>query len=191
MKIKKKIIGSFDLLFLFGRGIEVFSGTTKDAWRSLLLAFSFFPLSLAMACLYPPKGMEEGYTHLRIATTFTLQFLLSFIFTTALVFLIAKALNKTKKFWLFFEAVNWTGAVFNVVTIPFAVMAITGIVPREEMDRILAILSCYSYVVIACIAYRALHVNWQIAATIAIITLFVGNELWHALYAAQGIPLPW
>lgn len=189
--LKKKITGSFDLILLFGRGITAFSGTKAEALRSMWLSFSLFPLSLLATYYYPPKGMEEGYTYLQMAQTITVQYFLSFLIANGLVWLIAKAMNRADKFLLYFEAVNWVGIVFAILTLPFAIMAIVGLMPREEMDRVLALISCYGYIVGGCVTYRAFNINWQLAAAITIVTLFVNEELWNVIYAAQGIPQPW
>lgn len=188
---KKKFAGSFDLLFLFGRGINAFSGTRKDALQSLVWPALIFPFSLVSSYFYPPKGMESGYSYAQIAMTVTVEYILSIIVSAAIVFAISYALGKRDKFWLFFEATNWVALAFVCVIFPVSITATTGLLPRTEMDRVFAIISCYGYIVTACIAWRALLTNWQIAGAIAIVTLFVDQELWHTLYGLQGIPVPW
>ncbi len=191
LDFKNKVIGGFDLLFLFGRGIEKFSGTKKEAIISFYVSLAFFPAGLAFAYFYHPKGMETGYGYLQIATTVITQFVLSFILSNALVATIAWSLKKLDKFWLFFSASNWVSVPFFIVTLPFMIVAATGIVARDEMDRIFVLLACYSYVVTACIAWKSFNLNWQLAGTIAIATLFVNQEIGHLTYIVQGIPIPW
>lgn len=188
---KNKITGAFDLLFLFGRGIKKFSGTKEEAVASLVFPLMLFPCSLVFVYFYPPKGMEAGYGFGQIAATVTVLSVLTFIFSNALVWWMSRLLGKADKFWLFFSASNWVSAAFFVVTIPFMLAAVAGITGREEMDRIFVLASAYSYVVTACIAWRAFSLNWQLAGFIAIVTLFVGQELWHLTYWVQGIPIPW
>ncbi len=191
LDFKNKITGGFDLLLLFGRGIKKFSGTKKEALVSVILPLALFPCSLAFSYLYPPKGMEVGYEYPQIAATITAQFILSFIFSNALVMGLSRLLDRGDKFWLFFSAGNWASVALFIVTVPFMIAAASGIVGREEMDRIFVLVSCYSYVVTACIAWRAFSLNWQLAGVVAIATLFVNQELWHFIYSIQNIPIPW
>lgn len=189
--MNKKLVGAFDLLFLFGRGIGAFEGKKAAALRSLLIPLVFFPLSLLFSYFYPPKGMETGFPAERILLTVGAQYIVSFIFSLALVAGLARALGKQGRFWLFLEASNWVGVAMNVVTLPLVLAAVFGWLPREQMDRIFVIVALYGYLVTACVAYRSFQVNWQLAGFIAVATFFAGQATWDLLFWAQGIPQPW
>lgn len=189
--IKTKIIAGFELLLLVSRGVKKFKGEKQEALKSFIIPFALFPVSLWFSFVYPPKGMENGYPDSAIFAVVTGKFLIALIFTLVAVSYVSKLLKKADKFWLFVEASNWTSVAMSVVSIPFMVAAIYGFFPREEMDRILALLEVYGYVVTACIAWRAFETFWQIAGAIAILTLFVNQETGHLLYFMMGIPIPW
>jgi hypothetical protein len=191
MTLKPKLIGAFDLLMLFGRGIEAFSGKRREALWSFVIPVAMFFVSLPFSYAYPPKGMESGFSHSRILMTVTLQNLLSTVMAYALIIVVAYSLKKLDRFWLFVEANNWITIATVAVSVPFAVAAVLGWVPREEMDRILVLLQCYFYVVTACIFFRAFRVNWQLAGFLAILTFFANQVTWDFLYRVQGITLPW
>ncbi len=59
--IWKKIIGGFELLFLFGRGIRQFTGTKQEAMQSVAVPVLVYGVSFLTSDLYPPKCMEQGY----------------------------------------------------------------------------------------------------------------------------------
>ncbi len=101
--IRKKIAGAFDLLMLFGRGIDAFSGTRRAALLSLIIPAALSPVSFFFCALYPPKGMEKGFSLQQIAATVALQTILSTVIATALIIAFAWMLNKLNKFWLFME----------------------------------------------------------------------------------------
>jgi hypothetical protein len=191
INFRAKIAGAFDLLFLFGRGIRRFSGTREEALQSVILPLALLPCTLAYSYFYPPKGMEAGAGALQILLTVAAQFILSFVFSNALVWGISALLERGDKFRLFFSASNWVSLAAFAATAPFMIAAVTGLAGREEMDRIFVLLACYLYIVTAGIARRALDLNWQLAGVIAIATLFVNQELWRLIFAVQGIPLPW
>ena len=189
---KDKIIGGFDLLFLFGRGIEKFSGSKNEILMSLLVQLFLLPLSIAFSYFYPPKGMEAGFGHAQIIATALAQFVITYVLSYVGVWAIARSLNRQDKFRLFFSASNWLALPFFIVMIPFMLIAAFGIVPREEMDRIFVLFSCYSYIITACIAWRSFRINWQLAGLMSIMTLFVDQEFgYHLIYRLEGIPAPW
>lgn len=189
--IKNKLAGGLDLTFLFSRGIERFSGTKREALFSVVPVLATFPFTLLFAYIYPPKGMETGYGHAQILFTVIIHFTLVFIIANLLMMGFCAALDKRDKFWLFFSAGNWAGFALSLLASPLVIIACYGLVGRDEMDRAFALITIYSYIVTACIIWRALKINWQLAAAAAIATLFVNQELSHALYIIQGIPIPW
>ena len=188
---RRKLSGAFDLFFLFGRGVERFDGNRHSAFRSLLPLGIVFTGAIFFAAFYPPKGMEEGYNATQIVSTVAIHFTLSFFLSALAVAYISRLLKVHSRFWLFFEASNWTTLIASLLMLPFCLMAITGIIERLQADRLFAIFSIYGYIVTGCILFRALRVNWQLAGAITIVTLFISEELWHLLFFIQDIPDPW
>lgn len=191
MKIKTKLKGAFDLLFLFGGGIHAFSGSKRDVIYSLVIPILLFPVTLFFSIFYPPKGMEVNYPDSQILVTVFLYTIFSFMFSIAAVFLLARAFNKSGKILLFLETVNWVGAAFFLVTLPLTLAAVFNWILREEMDRIFVITQCFFYVIIAHVVFRVFQLNWQLSGFIAISVLFVDQTTWDVLFAVQGIPKPW
>lgn len=188
---KNKMTGAFGLLMLFSDGLNKFSGTKQAALKSLLIPLLLFPVGMWFATIYPPKGMEEGYGLDVILTYVAAQTVISFLFATLAVYVVAHLLKCGEKFWLYLEASNWTGLAFAIVTLPFVAMAAYEIFPREEMDRIIAIITMYGYLVTACIVWKSFRTFWQIAGATSVLTLFVNNESSHLLYYMLGVPIPW
>jgi hypothetical protein len=191
VEIKRKLAGAFDLLLLFGRGIDAFSGSRRAALLSLIIPFALLPIDLVSCVFYPPKGMEAGFSPHQVLMTILLQGVVSTVISLALVVVLAWMLNKLDRFWLSFEAGNWVGLAAFIVTLPLAIAALAGWIPREEMDRISVIIQCYLYIVTACIFFRSFQINWQLAGFMAITTLFADQTAWHLLYRLQGIADPW
>ncbi len=131
--IGDRLAGGFDLVFLFGRGIEKFSGTKREAMISLILPFVLFFFSLGFSWFYPPKGMT-AVPHARLSETIAAQYFLSFILGSLMVAGLAKSLGVLDRFWLYFSASNWAGVSFSIITVPLAIAAATGYAPRDAMD---------------------------------------------------------
>ncbi|MGB4101906.1 MAG: hypothetical protein WBK91_08385 [Alphaproteobacteria bacterium] len=190
---RQKFLGGLDLFFLFGRGMAAFDGTRVAALRSLAIPIGILLFNLVYHSFwpYPPKGMEVGYSSRQIMGTVVVHTLLGFGLTTAFSWLVLCLLGKKERFWLLFTATNWTGLAGSVVTFPLSIMATLALAPREVMDRVFVILMLYTLFVAACIVQRGLGVNWPLAIGIAIGAFCINNELWHVVYAVQGIPIPW
>lgn len=189
--IGNKIIGGFELLFLFGRGIRKFTGTRQEAVQSIAAPVLAYGAGFFIGDLYPPKGMEQGYGTAQIIGTMTAHFLLSFVLASLLVAALARQFGRGGQFLLYFSASNWTAVPLFIINLPLLILAERGIAPRATMDQVFTIMALYTYAVTGCIAYSALRVNWMLAGFIAIAVMFVNQELWHILYLIQGIPIPW
>ncbi len=192
--VKEKIKGSFDLTFLFGKGIKAFEdeGTKSHALKSMWIPVALYPLGIAMAWFYPPQGMHDGsYPFSQIFMTVTAAYILGFFATLGFGWLFAYALKQRERFWLFVQASNWTSITFTLVTLPIALMMIFDIMPREEMDRIAVIITCYGFLISGCIAYKSFRVPWELAGALACMTLFINQQVWNGLFLMQDIDLVW
>lgn len=188
--IKKKIKGGLDLFFLFGDGIKAFEGTRTAAVKSLWVVLLLYPVSPLFLYFYPPKGMEQ-HAYSAIFLTATAQYIASIIVGAMIAYVFASLLKQSEKFWLYFQAANWTGLAGMVVAVPFMLLALSGFVTRLEMDRIFVVVAVYGYVVAGCIAYKAFKTNWQLAGAFACFNLVTAQAVWDMLYNLQGIPDPW
>jgi hypothetical protein len=192
--VSQKIKGSFDLALLFGRGIRAFEGegTRAAALRSLWIPAALFPLALVVAAYYPPYGMHEGgYSFLQVALTVTGAYVLGIVLTMGFGWAFAHALGQRARFWLYFQASNWVSIPLSLLSLPVAFMMVSGALPREEMDSILGIVTCYGVLVAGCVAYRSFRVPWELAGALACLSLFVSQQSWNMVYYVQNIGLIW
>jgi hypothetical protein len=192
--VKDKIKGAFDLTFLFGKGIKPFEteGTKAHAIKSMIIPAALYPLGVVTAWFYPPQGMHDGtYPFSQIMVTLTAAYLFGFVATLGLGWVFAYALKQQERFWLFVQASNWTSIAFTLVTIPVLLMMIFNIMPREEMDRIAVIITCYGFIITGCVAYKSFRVPWELAGALACMTLFINQQVWNALFYMQDIDLVW
>ena len=158
---------------------------------SFVIPVMIFPVNLFFSIFYPPKGMETNYPDSQILVTVFLCAVLSFVFSIALIFLLARAFNKSGKILLFLETINWVSVAFFLVTLPLTLAAVFNWILREEMDRIFVITQCFFYMVIAHVIFRVFQLNWQLSGFMAISILFVDQTTWDVLFAVQGIPKAW
>ncbi|MFN7114161.1 MAG: hypothetical protein ACK4PK_07345 [Alphaproteobacteria bacterium] len=192
--VSQKIKGSFDLVLLFGRGIRAFEdeGTRAAALRSLWIPAALFPFALIVSAFYPPYGMHEGdYSYAQVALTVTGAYILGIALTMGFGWLFAHALRQRSRFWLYFQASNWVTIPLSLLTLPIALMMIYDVMPREEMDRIVTIVTCYGVLVAGCVAYRSFRVPWELAGALACLSLFVNQQAWNVMYYVQNIELVW
>ena len=188
---KDKIIGSFELLLLFGRGVNRFSGTKSEGLKSIIVAVLVFLAQVPFNIyICPPKGMETGYSHAQIFITLVTSFVVAYVFGAIVIWQFAAWLERSDRFWLYFSACNWTQIPANLICVPFMVMLAYG-VDRDQMDTALTFLMLYGYVVLGVISCYALRLNWQIAIGFATTAMFVDREVLRLVYQVQGIPWPW
>lgn len=188
--VRSKLAGAFDLMFLFSRGLDRFSGTKQEALLSIGFMALMFAGIQATNYFYHPKGLEE-IDAATLALFTAAHYLLAVILSLALIAAVAQALKVPERFWLYLSASNWTGFLISLAVLPLVVLAAKGMLVRDEADKIFVIISAYSYIVMGCILWRSLRVNWQIAAAVTIATFFINQETLHLLYWLKGIEEPW
>lgn len=189
--LKDKIIASFDLYFLFGRGVKAFDGSKREMLWSFVWPLAFLPLNLWMATLYPPKGLEKGFDKSFIVSFVFSHTLLAYIVMFVVIAGAARAIKRHEHTFLFFAALNWAMAAGFFVMLPLTLLGVSGVIERLSMDRILVLIQLYEYLVIACIAFSALRLNWQLGFAFAILIMFINQELLNMFYALNDIPKTW
>lgn len=189
--IKQRLKGAFALFLLFGRGMDAFSGTKRDGLISCLAPLALAPIGIVAALMYPPRGMQEGYSAAQIiginavyGAVYTVLFLMV-IFGVGIMF------KRMDRLWLFVESLNWLGLAGSIVALPFLALAALEWAPRDEMDRVFIVLNLYLHIAIAVAADRTFKLNWQLAGAIACCLLVVGQESWGMAYQWFGVPYPW
>lgn len=187
--LKSKLKGSFDLVFLFGRGIEPFEqdNTKRAGLYSLwICAFSFL-ISLAAAWLWPPQDLAT-VAKPQVVLTMIGETIVGTIISVLVLWLAAIALDRKDRFWIAFQAGNWVAIPLNLIGAPFVLLAVAEWYPREKMDSIFTILQCYTFIVSACIYYRGLKINWELAGFLACFGYVIGKAIQDFADTLNGVP---
>jgi hypothetical protein len=190
---KEKLRGAVDLLFLFGlKGIAPFEKSTPaQSLRSVMIPIALFPVGLLCAWLYPPDGLDKAPTSTILAIEGCSDVLV-FLATTALVWVFAKAFSTRERFWVAFQASNWTGIPMLLLTLPFLYLGIANIYPREQMMKVLSIVGAYGYLFVeACVLFRGLKISWEFAGLLVCLEYVIGTQIWHLMFFLNGVPIVW
>lgn len=190
--VKQKIIGTFELFFLFGRGIKPFEkeATKFHALRSLWLPIAATPLAFYSAYLHPAQGLEkEPYS--TVAFVLAGHILLSFIVGTGLAYLFCLAFDRRDRFWLWFHTANWMTVPNTIVAIPIVALAVLGSHEREVMDRAFSVVLYYGVIVNACVAFRAFKVDWTLAGFFACMSIYAAQQVWNLMFWLNDVPIKW
>jgi len=192
--VSQKIKGGFDLVLLFGKGIKPFAEnpTKEAALKSMWIPVLLYPLVPLLAWFYPPLGMHDAvYPYSQIFFNVTAFYVLSFVVSAGIVWLFGYWLKQEEGFWLWLQAHNWVAIPKLIICLPVAAAMIFDWMPREQLDRISMIMTLYGFLVGACIVFRSYKINWELAGSLACMTLFANQQVWNLLYRLQDIPLVW
>lgn len=187
--VKEKLKGSFDLVFMFGRGIEPFEKDKSMAagLKSLWICAILFPFGLVSAWLWPPEDLKT-VAKPQVLLTLTGETIVGMATSFLVLWLGAIALDRRDRFWLTFQASNWVGIPLSLIGLPFVLLAASGWYPREKMDSIFTILTCYSFLVSACVCYRGLKINWELAGFLACFGYVIGKAIQDLADTLNGVP---
>ena len=187
---KTKLKGSFDLLFLFGNGIKPFEADNnkKAGLQSLWIPVIFFPLGLASAWLWPPADLVN-VPKLNILLTQTAETIVDTGLGILIMWLASIALDRRDRFWIVFQASNWVGIPLSLLSAPFLFLALMDWYPREVMDRIFTVILYYGFIVNACIFFRGLKINWELAGFLACLGIVVGQLVQNCADWINGVPI--
>lgn len=188
--IKDKIKGSFDLLFLFGRGITPFEkDNTKSAGlKSLWIPVIMFPINTVSAWLWPPPDLATIPKPQMLLTEIG-ETVVNLPLSILLLWLVAKALDRRDRFWIVFQAVNWVNVPFNAIALPFLALALAGWYPHEIMDRVFTVFLYYQFIVYACIYFRGFKTNWELAVFISCFGIAIGQLVQNCADWLNGVPI--
>lgn len=189
--IKNRLRGAASLFLLFGDGIKAFSGKKEDGLKSLLIPLALFPVGLAGSLLYPPRGMQKGYSAADIMKMSMAGAFIDLLFMVLVILGVGILFRQMERLWLFVEACNWTSLIGAALSLPVLGIAAAGWVPRDEMDRAIIVFNLYGYIVAACIANRSFRLNWQLAGAIACVMLVADQESASFAYRLMNVPYPW
>lgn len=189
---KEKLRGSFDLIFMFGRGIAPFEkdNSKAAALQSLWIPALFFPLSFYFAYTWPPEGLE----HQPMRTVMIINgasYIIGFVAGLGLLWVAAMAFNRRDRFWLTFQAGNWIGIPLSLVSLPFFILAVAGWYPRAQMDHVFTVITYYGVFVNACVFFRGLKIDWAFGGFLACLGVFIGQQVWNLLFWLNDVPIKW
>jgi hypothetical protein len=186
---KQKLKGSFDLVFLFGRGIEPFErdNTRSAGLKSLWVPAVLFPFGLLSAWLSPPEDLR-AVPKLQMLLTLTGETIVGTIVGIVVLWLAAVALDRRDRFWIAFQAGNWIGLPLSILSVPFPLLAAAGWYPAEKMDSIFTIITCYGFLVGACVVYRGLKIGWELAGFLACFGYVLGKAIQDLADTLNGVP---
>ncbi|MBI1216617.1 MAG: hypothetical protein GC185_12465 [Alphaproteobacteria bacterium] len=191
---REKVVGAFNLSFFFGKGIKPFEakgeGDFKAAMRSLWITAALYPVAIVACWLHPPHGMEHlGRADLSIITTS--EYVLGFFLSNAACWLFAWALKVHDRFWLFFQASNWTAIPATVISLPFLGLALMHSLDDMHMNRMLTVVAVYFAMAGSCVAYRALRINWELSVFLASFMMFCEQIIEMLMFRIYHIPIDW
>jgi hypothetical protein len=187
--VREKLKGAFDLVFLFGRGIEPFEkdNTREAGLKSLWICVFLFPFGLLSAWFSPPEDLAT-VPKPQILITLTGETIVGTIVGILVLWLAAIALDRRDRFWIAFQAGNWIGLPLSILSSPFAVLAAAGWYPHEKMDSIFTIITCYGFLVGACAVYRGLKIGWELAGFLACFGYIIGKAIQDIADTINGVP---
>lgn len=187
---KRKLQGAVDLLFLFPRGVEPFSGERRLAIKTLIIVqLVLFPLIPITAAMVPPVGFES-LDYAGQLKNILAHDVITLVLTLALNWQIAGLLEKRHRFWLALEVGAWLNMVFVVtVMIPLLLAQHFDLVPEATMMRVFIALTIYGFVVSGCMMHTVYRVSLPIIIGWMAANFCLDRETWNLLLLIQGMPL--
>jgi len=187
-----KLKGAFDLTFLFGRGIVPFENDPSRAagLKSLWICVALLPLDFICPYYFPPEGLDKQ--PMRVVMTISLASqILGMVLGTLLLWVAAIAFNRRDRFWLTFQALNWSSVPMTIISLPIFLLAVNHWYPRSNMEHVFTIITYYGVIVNGCVLYRGLKIDWMFAGFLACMGIFIGQQIWNLLFWLNGVPINW
>lgn len=192
IKWTDKLKGAFELIFLFGRGIQPFEKDPGKAagLRSLWIWGAMVPVSQYCAYLWPPKDLYEQPIQTVQAIT-ALSTVLGLFSGLGILWLATVVFDRRDRFWITFQATVWTGVAISLVSLPIYIAALCGWYPRAQMDNVFIMIGFYGVLVNGCVAFRGLKIDWMMGGFLAGLGIFVGQQIWNGLFLLFDVPINW
>ncbi len=187
-----KLKGAFDLTFLFGRGILPFEKdpSKKAGLQSLWIPILLLPLSFIAEYFWPGEGLEKQTLQTRYLIIAE-GAVLNFAGGLALLWVATRAFDRRDRFWITFQAGNWTSIPLTILSLPLLLLAVEQWYPRAQMDHVFNIVTYYGFVVGACVYFRGLKIWWGFGGFLASVAIFIGQNIQNLLFWVNGVPIKW
>jgi hypothetical protein len=140
------------------------------------------------AWLWPPADLNT-LPKSQVILTELGETLVQFPLGMLILWLAAIALDRRDRFWIAFQAGNWVNIPLNIIAAPFIFLALASWYPHEVMDRIFTVFTYYTYIVGACINYRGLKTNWELAVFISCFGIAIGQLVQNCADWLNGVPI--
>ena len=174
-------------LCLFSRdGILVFDASPGQAWRSFWPGILTMPLFIWFV-VEKPEDSLKGYPDWQIAANVVAHTIVSSVIWYGVMWLFAGQLKARDRFALFVSAGNWTGTAMLLVFLPVMAAILFGWGNEDQLERVMILLTLYSYGVTGYAAFKSFPIPWQMAGFVAVSSIFVNETTRDILYLIQGI----
>jgi hypothetical protein len=193
IKWTDKLKGAFELVFMFGRGIAPFEKDPSKAagLRSIWIPIVLMPLGQYCAYLWPSKDLAEQPMQ-TVQSIVALCTVVGFFAGLGILWLATVVFDRRDRFWVTFQATNWTGLAMSLVSLPFYLVALSGWYPHAQMDNVFLLLTYYGALLVSgCVAFRGLKIDWMMGGFLATLGIIIGQQIQNAMFWLFDVPINW
>lgn len=175
------------LLFLRS-GVDRFDTSKRAAWISMLIPLLLTVAGVMLIQAIPPLGAED-VDSFTLGMVTVLNAVVSLGLFLAVMYGIARLRDKREAFPPLVTASNWVGLMFSILSLPVIALHLSDAITRQTFEDLSIWILIYGYAVTGFIIWRCLRLPWELAAALAVFTLFINESSHDILFRIFDIPL--
>jgi hypothetical protein len=185
----KNLHAAFETLIFLRSGVERFNPSEKSAWLSMLIMVSMTPVMFFSVSISPPLGTEDIDSNY-LAMIMIFKNYTAFAIYAAIMYSFARLTDQLKGFPLMITASNWGGLLFAIISAPVLYLFWIEAITRQTLEDVFIWVMVYQYAVSAFVIWRCYpKLPWELAAAIAIGSMFIGETVHDTVFALFDIPI--
>lgn len=182
---KNNLMGCLEVFLFMPNGVQRFSNSKRDAYKSFIIPVAFLPLTLMVIMALPDESV--GPASLLLPLHVVRIILAVVLFLTAVYFL-AKQCDREEHFYQFLNVSNWCNIAGLILVAPI----VYGVFSGQDMaafEAYAVFITIAGYIYTAFILTHCFRLPWEMGGFIAIIGLAIDENLFTVTHMLRDMAL--
>ncbi len=166
-ELRQNLLGSLEVALFMRTGTGRFSASRESMKRSFMIPVVLLPLTVASVLAAHPEKLDIASMQ-ALALIYTLRLFVYLAGFLALVYSMARSMDRLDSFYRFATANNWLTLPAAVIMFPVLALFLNGYYTWAEIYPLMVFMTLYSYAYTAFMTTYVLRVPFELACFVAI-----------------------
>lgn len=182
------IIAIFETMIFLKSGVHRFDTSKRAAWLSMAVPVALLPLAFVTVPIAPPLGTDD-LPPIDVANVSILIKIVSYALFAGGMFAYAQVSKQLDRFPHMITSMNWVGLGTALLSVPVLWLHYIDFIDRQTVEDLFIWVLVYQYALVGFIIWCCYRIPWELAAALAIFSIFINQSTHDVLYIAFEFPI--